>query len=533
MPATDFAANPIVYYLITDRFHNRRPGRPPSYGRLADPAAFGTFHGGDFAGIRSRLEEGWFCRLGVNALWISAPYEQIHGWVPGANDEFRHEAYHGYWPLDFTVPDASFGTEQEFQAMIDAAHARGIKVILDVVLSHAGYPDLNTFQQFLPGAVRAGWEQAAPAEFDDYLDAASPALADWWSPDWVCAKLPGYDPGGDDDLTRLMYDLPKFRTSATEPVPLPPFLKHKAGTRAVEQPGQTVRGYLVGWLADWVRRHGVDGFRCDSAKHVELPAWQALKQAATQALSAWQTDRGVAPEPFWMTGEVYGHGIERSAYYEHGFDNLINFDFQHEARALLEHCGALAGDSLALFRLERLYAAYAEQLASARHNVLSYLSSHDTELFPRERLIDGGTVLLLAPGGVQIYYGDESARPAGMASPGDPVQATRSDMNWDTLDARVLRHWQLLGAFRARHVALAGGHHRRLSTTPYAFHRQHAGSGDQVVVAIGRPGDVALDVAAIFADGQVLRDAYTGERVTVRGGVAALRMDQVLLLEAI
>lgn len=533
MPAADFADNPIVYCLITDRFHNSRPGRPPSYGRLAQPDSFGTFHGGDFAGIRIRLEQGWFGRLGVNALWISAPYEQIHGWVPGANDEFRHEPYHGYWPLDFTVPDASFGSGQEFQAMVEAAHARGIKVILDVVLGHAGYPDLNTFQQLLPGSVRPGWEQATPAGFDDYLDTASAALAGWWSPDWVCANLPGYDPGGDDDLTRLVYNLPKFRTASTQALPLPPFLKNKPGSRAVEQPGRTARGYLVGWLADWVRRHGVDGFRCDSAKHVELPAWQALKEAAAQALSAWQAEHGVAPAPFWMTGEVYGHGIERSAYYDHGFDNLINFHFQHEVRALLAHCTSLAGDSLALFRLDRLYAAYAGQLAGAGHNVLSYLSSHDTELFPRERLVDGGTVLLLAPGGVQIYYGDESARPAGMAPPSDPMQATRSDMNWDTVDAAVLRHWQLLGAFRARHVALARGRHRRLPGATYAFHRHHARSGDQVVVAIGPPGDVTLELADIFADGQVLREACSGERVTVRGGGVTLRMGQVLLLETV
>jgi alpha-amylase len=152
----------------------------------------------------------------------------------------------------------------------------------------------------------------------------------------------------------------------------------------------------------------------------------------------------------------------------------------------------------------------------ATHNVLSYLSSHDTRLFDRARLIDGGTTLLLAPGGVQIYYGDETARPNGPFTPGDRQQATRSFMNWAAMDAEALDHWRKLGSFRARHVSLARGAHARLADSPYTFSRVSA--EDRVVVALGASGAASIGVGAVFADGTRLRDAYGGAVATVTAG---------------
>jgi alpha-amylase len=95
--------------------------------------------------------------------------------------------------------------------------------------------------------------------------------------------------------------------------------------------------------------------------------------------------------------------------------------------------------------------------------------------------------LLLAPGNAQLFYGDESGRtlgPAGM----DPVQATRSDMNWTSIDAVTLAHVQRLGAFRKAHPALATGAHARLPSPPgtYAFSRTQ-GTQDAVVVVLLPP----------------------------------------------
>jgi alpha-amylase len=166
--------------------------------------------------------------------------------------------------------------------------------------------------------------------------------------------------------------------------------------------------------------------------------------------------------------------------------------------------------------------------------MLNYISSHDTELFDRTHLIEAGTTLLLAPGGVQIFYGDEVARPPGIAPKTDAQQSTRSDMPWDHLDEAVLAHWRALGRFRARHVSLARGVHARLATAPYAFSRIDDERGDRVVVALDVPEGATIEVGTVFAEGQALRDAYTGAAYVAHGGkVAITHASRIVLLERV
>jgi alpha-amylase len=545
-PAVDtggsFADNPIVYFVVTDRFLDGNPSNNNAYGRTREPRPqddIGTFHGGDLAGLTVKINEGWFRQLGINGLWITAPYEQIRGWVVGGNKEFKHYAYHGYYALDFTLLDQNMGTEDELRALVKAAHAQGIRVIFDVVMNHPGYGDIRSLAEFIgprtekkTGVLWSGYEQATLRDYHSYIDYNDPAWLRWWGPDWIRSGLRGYEMGGRDDLTMQLAYLPDFKTEQAKPVGLPPFLKNKADTRAKELPDATVRDYLVAWLTQWVRDFGIDGFRADTVKHVEPESWSALKKAGVAALAEWKAkhpQQKIDDAPFWMTGEYWGMGIERVKLYDAGFDNLINFDFQDNAERVLAKGGGL--DAAAL---DALYADYAKVLARpATHNVLSYLSSHDTKLFPRDRLVDGGTALLLAPGGVQIYYGDETARPAGYFSPGDKQQATRSDMNWGSPDAAVLDHWRKLGQFRARHVALARGAHAKLADAPYTFSRVAA--EDRVVVALGVRAATPIPVGGVFADGARVRDAYTGAVATVGGGKVQVVPDArgVVLLEQV
>jgi alpha-amylase len=530
-----FADNPIVYFVVTDRFVNGNPANDNSYGRQREAKPqddIGTFHGGDLAGLTKKLKEGWFKELGVNAIWITAPYEQIHGWVVGGNKEFKHYAYHGYYALDFTKLDANMGTEAELREFVNTAKGQGIRVLFDVVMNHPGYGDLVSLNKFVTqpatekktGMVWKGWEAATLRDYHSYIDYNDPAWLQWWGPDWIRSGLRGYTEGGRDDLTGQLAYLPDFKTEADKPVGLPPLLKAKADTKAVELPNTTVRGYLVNWLTQWVRDYGIDGFRADTVKHVEPASWDALKKAGTAALADWKAKNPalkIDDAPFWMTGEYWGQGIERTKIYDAGFDNMINFDFQAKADAR----GAA---------LDRLFSDYAKVLAApAAHNVLSYLSSHDTALFDRKKLFDGAVALMLAPGGVQIFYGDETARPDGPFTSGDKQQSTRSDMNWDSADTALLAHWRKLGQFRARHVAIAKGTHRKLADTPYTFARVH--TGDRIVAALGASGAVKLPVADVFADGTRVRDAYSGAEATVTGGAVELTADPrgVVLLEAL
>jgi alpha-amylase len=519
-----FADNPIVYFVIPDRFVNGNPANDNSYGRKreADPKDdVGTFHGGDLKGITDKLNEGWFKQLGVNAIWITAPYEQIHGWVVGGNKEFKHYAYHGYYALDFTVLDASMGTPDELREMVDTAHKQGIRILFDVVMNHAGYLDIQTATDLkIPVLWPGALEKATLANYHRNIDYNNFAFADWWGRPWVRAGLPSYIDGGKDELTKLLTFLPDFRTESTEPVTLPKFIKAKADTRAVDLPNTTVRGYLVKWLTDWVREYGIDGFRADTVMHVEPEAWLELKKQGLAALSDWKAKnpaKKIDDAPFWMTGEFWGHGPERGKLHDFGFDSMINFEFQGRD----------------VTQPEALFAGYAKLQAGRAAQMLNYLSSHDTKLFARDKLIDGGNALLLAPGGVQMYYGDETARPSGPVPTSDPQQGTRSDMNWAGIDAAVLAHWRKLGTFRARHVALARGEHERLgSGAPYSFARIDRASGDKVVVGLNVPAGSTVPVGSVFAEGDVLNDAYSGQRVVVKaGGVVIAAAAPAVLLE--
>jgi alpha-amylase len=426
--------------------------------------------------------------------------------VVGGNKEFKHYAYHGYYGLDWTVLDKNMGTPEELREFVDTAHAQGVRVLFDVVMNHPGYLDIKTATDL---KIPVLWPDAlAKADLNNYhrqIDYNSFAWADWWGRPWVRAGLAGYIDGGRDDLTMLLAYLPDFRTESPDAVTLPKFIKAKADTKAVDLPDTTVRGYLVKWLTDWVREYGIDGFRCDTVKHVEPESWAALKAQALEALAEWKSKnptRKIDDAPFWMVGEFWGHGPERGKLHDAGFDAMINFDFQDRASA----------------RPDALFASYARLQAGHAAQMLNYISSHDTKLFPRERLIEGGNALLLAPGGVQIYYGDETARPPGPVPGSDPQQATRSDMNWGSVDEKVLAHWRRLGAFRRRHVALARGEHERLGDGPYTFARIDRASGDRVVVALDVAAGATVPVGAVFEEGASLTDAYSGRRVRVESG---------------
>ena len=145
--ADDFTwDNATVYFLLTDRFNNGNTANDHSYNRglnrdgtvSTEMDTVAAFQGGDFKGITQKIEAGYFDDLGVNAIWVSGWFEQIHGYAVGGDGKksFPHYAYHGYYGSDFSELDKNFGTEAEFKEMIDTAHEHGIRIVLDVVLNH-------------------------------------------------------------------------------------------------------------------------------------------------------------------------------------------------------------------------------------------------------------------------------------------------------------------------------------------------------------------------------------------------------------
>jgi alpha-amylase len=498
--------NATVYFAMTDRFENGDPSNDNSYGRTlsADSADFGAFHGGDFAGLTSRLD--YLADLGVNALWISPPVEQIHGYVGGGNGAWQHFAYAGYWALDFTRLDANFGTEDELRTLVEEAHARGIRIVFDVVLNHPGYATIADLEAYTPDVLFDGYERWLTDVTLDPMDDAADDFNDmnrainfdsnmwgrWWGSDWIRAGFPFHDlaPVSDVLLGQLAF-LPDFKTERAEPpAALPLFFENKPDTRVVEIPGATVRDYLVAWHTDWVRRFGIDGFRVDTAKHVELGTWTALREAADAALAEWRSNNPDDPlvaedQPFWMVGEAFPPVTNRDGYFPAGFDAMINFDLQSAS-------GSIIGDPDAT---ELFYADLAQTVAPDGRSELTFASNHDTELFfdrageDFEAQTDLGSTLLMTPGAVQLFYGDESARPAGPPA-GDAENPTRSDMNWDQHDeperAALIEHFQRLGKFRQSHRAVGEGAHQQLEFNGegYAFARTLDDPDDAVVVVM-------------------------------------------------
>ncbi|MGN1112778.1 MAG: dockerin type I domain-containing protein, partial [Acutalibacteraceae bacterium] len=331
--------------------------------------------------------------------------------------------------------------------------------------------------------------------------------------------------GGGDSLTMSLTGLPDFKTESTASVGIPEMLKTKwikEGTynQKVSKYGSsgTVSDYLVKWLADWVETYGVDGFRCDTAKHVEYASWNKLKNACTTALKTWKAnnpDKALDDLDFWMTGEVWDHGVDKDGYYtQGGFDSLINFTTQ-------------GGGLLSANNLSGIYSDYATKINSdPDFNVLSYLSSHDSVLASGD-MIRMGSVFNLLPGAVQIYYGDESGRGlvpgVSFDGNGGAGHALRSDMNWDSTNEATLAHWQKVGTFRNNHIAVGGGSNTALTATAgTAFSRIYNKNNilDKVacVVDAGSNKSVTIDVSSVWADGQELVNAYDDSSATVTNG---------------
>ncbi len=595
--------NVNMYFVITDRFHNGDESNDHSYGRSGKsstvPSSYkstfesvagsyaangevnadgyesrvGTFHGGDLKGLTEYIENGYFDALGTNAIWITAPYEQVHGAVFGGG--FKHYAYHGYYTLDYTEVDANMGTAEDLQNFIDTAHEHGIRVVFDVVMNHSGYPDAYTIAEYYganSSLLSSKWQQSYFGESEssytwewDYAVKSSEHGAlnytDEWNNSWFTTSWQrmvagrygsGYTaPENEPEDTGCSGGLPDFKTEDSSGKSLPDVISRKwekegqlkektAETNAMLSAcgyGQigsaSVKQYLVAWLSNWVREYGVDGFRCDTAKHVNFDCWKDLNTQCNKALKEWRSNNPDKPgaqwtDDFWMTGEVYDQGLSMDysgTDYSQAFDSLINFGFQSKA--------SLKGSAL-----ESVYSEYASYCNSGSgKNALSYVSSHDKGIGARGASV--GTALLLCPGGVQTYYGDETSRQAGGGS-GD--QPSRSQMTWN--DAGCLANWQKVGRFRKNHIAVGAGQHKKISDSPYTFSRTYKGKAtvgsetktdyeDKVVVCLpGSAGTYDVDVSSVFTDGTTLVDSHSGEEYTVSGGKVSATCDSngVILL---
>ena len=518
-----------IYFMLTDRFNNGDPTNDVNFKRTEPTAVLRGFEGGDLAGVTQKIESGYFNDLGVNAIWLTPLVEQIHaGTDEGTGFTY---GYHGYWAKDWTVLDPNFGTHQELKTMIETAHKRGIRVLLDAVVNHHG-----------------------PETPQDGI----------WPEDWV-RRWPTctHHSYAATTACNLVENLPDVLTESNQEVALPPQLvaKWKQEGRLKQEQAEldaffertgyprAPRFYIMKWLSDYVSEYGIDGFRVDTAKHTEASVWEEFRVICNSSFAQWKEEHpeSVLDEtPFYLVGEVYSYdlhhlrehdfGDRKEDFFNNSFDALINFHIKGTQD----------------MSLEALYSDYSNILNGPMDGfgTLNFMSSHDDgSPFDKARKNPYETArrLLLAPGTAQIYYGDELSRP--LIIEGTQGDATlRSFMNWDDLEnnaqtAKILNYWQRLGQFRARHMAIGAGIHQQISQAPYTFSRVFSDKehSDQVVVAVLSDADIKMareglriDLGGVFAEGAQLRDAFTGQEYSVTdGGVDLTVFEDVILLESV
>ena len=231
-----------IYFLLTDRFND---GNSDNNGEGYDLSRPESYHGGDFKGITEKLP--YLQQLGINTIWISPIVDNID-WV--MDEAANQYAYHGYWTQDFTKLDEHFGTTEEFDELLDEAHKRGIKIMVDIVVNHAGYKTESIFGDMLRS--------------DSEL--------------------------GSDSITSRLSDLPDFRTEDPE-----------------------VRAQLVAWQTAWAAHttangNSIDYFRVDTVKHVEHAAWQSLKTSLAEVNPSFKMIGEYFGASYGNTGDYLGNG---------------------------------------------------------------------------------------------------------------------------------------------------------------------------------------------------------------------------------
>jgi alpha-amylase len=510
-----------LYFLLTDRFNNGDKANDVNFGRTKAPAKLRGFQGGDLRGIIQKIDEGYFDKLGINAIWLTPVVEQIHDGV----DEGTGFSYgfHGYWTRDWTKLDPNFGTDADLKEMVDKAHAHGIRVMLDAVINHTG-----------------------PATETDTV----------WPSEWVRTEPTcTYKTFATNTACTLVKNLPDVKTEYSGEVAIPTFLadKWKAEGRYEKEMKEldaffrrtgyprAPRYYIIKWLTDYISDFGIDGYRADTVKHTGADVWADWKKQCDYAFADWKKKNPTKildNNPFYTIAEVYNYGIgagqefdfgdKKVNYYKNGFNAMINFEFKWNAK-----------DSY-----EAIFSRYSNALNSELEgsSVLNYISSHDDSApfdAKREKSFESATKLLLAPGISQTYYGDETGRSLAVeGAQGDAM--LRSFMNWDDVATnlgtkKILEHWQKLGMFRKNHPAIGAGIHREISAKPYVFSRglKKGNFLDRVIVGLDlQRGKKTLDVSSVFKDGIALRDAYSGQTVTVANGKAVIDSDyDIVLLE--
>ncbi|MDQ8756789.1 alpha-amylase family glycosyl hydrolase [Sphingosinicella sp. LHD-64] len=512
----------FIYFVLPDRFENGDPSNDRggiAGGRLEhgfDPAHKGFYHGGDLAGLTRRLD--YIQGLGATAIWLGPIYRNkpVQG-PPGQESA----GYHGYWITDFLDVDPHLGTREELRRFVEAAHARGMKVYLDIITNHTAdvirYRDCATHDcpyrshADYPYARRGGPDGAAINDgFAGVDQQTAENFARLTRPDFAWQP---YVPAGEEHAKSPAWlNDPIFyhnRGNTTFQGESSRFGDFAGLDDLFTENPRVVQG-MIDIFGQWIDDFGVDGFRIDTARHVNPEFWQAFVPAMLERARA----RGIPN--FHIFGEVYDPdpGALATFIRVDRFPAVLDFAFQSAVSDVVARRAPTE-------RLARLFQAdilYEGGVATAGR-LPTFLGNHDMGRFAHfvrqanpeasedevlKRVTLGHALLMFARGVPTLYYGDEQ----GFAGDGGDQDAredmfasrvasyndnrlvgsnaTTAQANFDT-DAPLYRAISRMAAIRAADPALRRGAQRVLNTSTegpglFAISRRAPDGGGETLI---------------------------------------------------
>jgi glycosidase len=356
-------SNASLYQVVTDRFAGFEEPAP-------DIWTIGSYRGGTWAGIEDKIRSGYFTSLGINALWISPINDNPTGfWVGVEGGEPKYEGYHGYWRISNKRINPAFGTPDSLQSLIDTAHDRGIRMILDVVLNHRH----RDFNESTGGMLRS-----------NSACICGQSICPWWSDIercWFTSYLPDVDYGNPLSVTRELSE-----------------------------------------LTDLLKRFDFDGVRVDA---VPMMPQFVIRHLKSQMVDSFE---GLDSE-FLLLGETYTgpSGYDSIRYYlgQHGLDGQFDFPLMWILRSVFAQSIGSTRDLIDAWRTsERAWQGSDSAMANmvGNHDTPRFASvaaqqqvsnpwgeppEQVTEHHAVQRMLMAQSFLLALPGIWTLYYGDE------------------------------------------------------------------------------------------------------------------------------
>lgn len=463
----------VMYFVFVDRFND---GDSSNNSTVPGAQPQANWQGGDWQGVIDKIQEGYFNKLGVNALWLTVPMDNTNELGKGF-DGNEYTAYHGYWPSDLDKTEEHFGTLEKLKELVDEAHARGIKVLLDYAMNH--------------------------------VHASNPLVQqhpDWFWPlyynDKECVCGGGCDWNNEYEQKRCYFTnyLPDWNFNNAE-----------------------ARAYSVNNAIEWVKKTGVDGFRLDAVKHIELQWLLDLRKRVKEEIEPQ------SGEHFYMVGETYESANRDILKYYVGKDRLDGqFDFPLRGvvvEKILRRSGTMHDLDAFLTTNDNYYPGVMSTFIG-NHDIARVIHTAEDQPWgawdagdpwgnppalpnyaaPFERMAVGFTFLYTTKGVPLVYYGDE----IGMAGAGDPDN--RRFMQWEGLSEFQLslrKHLEKLGQIRRDHPALWRGYRKTLSVTNDTYSYALIDGDQTVYVGLNR-GDGLAAVSGLPSKG---RDLLSGAAI--------------------